>query len=73
MHPEFVVIVTHYGLTREEYASRVGKHPSCFEDRRRPLCGNGSYHAACTPHKGRVSCPACLKLLNLKGNTECTQ
>lgn len=59
-HPEFVTVTTHYGLTREEFASRAGKHPSCFEDRLRPLCGNGSYHAKCVRDTAAVDCPACL-------------
>lgn len=59
-HPEFVKVVTHYGLTREEFASRAGKHPSCFEKRLRPLCGNGSYHAKCVTDTQQVDCEACL-------------
>lgn len=52
--------ITHYGLTRDEFASRAGKHPSCFEDRLRPLCGNGSYHAKATRKESEVDCEACL-------------
>lgn len=54
--------VTHYGLTREEFASRAGKHSSCFENRLRPLCGNGSFHASMTRRETHVNCEAC-KLL----------
>lgn len=51
----------HYGLTREEFASKLGKHPSCFDDRLRPTCSNGSFHAAVTRDKEKVTCPECLK------------
>jgi hypothetical protein len=55
---------THYGLTREEFASQQGKHPSCFENRLRAVCGNGSYHAKCVRDKSKVDCAACLKRIN---------
>lgn len=64
-HPEFVTVVTHYGLTRDEFASRVGKHRSCFEDRLRPLCSNGSYHAKCVRDKALVDCPVCRDKLGI--------
>ena len=60
--------MTHYGLTREEFASKCGKHPSCFENRSRAACGNGSYHAATTRNIKAVDCPACLKLINPQGS-----
>lgn len=50
---------THYGLTREEFASKAGKHPSCFDNRLRPVCGNGSFHAKLTRNKNEVTCDAC--------------
>lgn len=59
-HPEFVVVVTHYGLTRDEFARRRGKHPSCFAFRLRPLCSNGSYHAKCVQDAKQVDCLVCL-------------
>jgi len=43
-HPEFVKVVTHYGLTREEYAEKVNSHPSCWDDRFYPICNNGGFH-----------------------------
>lgn len=58
-----VIVITHYGLTREEYASKCGKHISCFERREYALCGNGSYHAKTTRDKSKVDCPACLARL----------
>lgn len=62
-HPEFVTVTTHYGVTREEFASRVDKHPSCFAQRLRPLCSNGSYHAKCVRDESQVDCPTCLERL----------
>lgn len=56
-------IITHYGQSRQEYASKIGKHPSCFEERLYPLCGNGSYHAKTTRVKSEVDCPVCLERL----------
>lgn len=64
-HPELMVVITHYGQTRDEFASRVGKHRSCFEDRLRPLCDNGSYHAACTRVMKKVTCPVCRDKLGI--------
>lgn len=58
-NPELV----HYGLTREEHASKLGIHQSCFENRMYALCANGSYHAKCTKVKAHVTCPACLAKL----------
>lgn len=55
--------IKHYGLTREEFASRAGKHASCFENRLRPLCGNGDFHAVTTREKQWVNCPVCLEKL----------
>lgn len=52
---------SHYGLTREEYASKQGKHPSCFDNRLKAACSNGSYHAKVTRDKSNVDCPECLK------------
>jgi len=55
-------ITTHYGLTREEYAQKCGKHPSCFDaNKPYPLCGNGSFHAKTTRAARLVDCPACLE------------
>jgi hypothetical protein len=59
-------IIRHYGMTREEFASKLGKHPSCFENFLRPLCNNGSYHAYTTRDKALVNCPECLKRLKGK-------
>lgn len=56
----------HYGMTRQEVARKAGKHESCFENRLRALCGNGSYHAQTTRDAAAVTCPQCLK--QLKGN-----
>lgn len=53
--------IHHYGETREEKASRLGTHPSCWEHRDTPLCGNGSYHAATTRNLAKVTCGECLK------------
>lgn len=55
---------THYGLTREEFAAKNSKHPSCYDSRLRPLCGNGSFHAKLTRNKTDVSCPVCKFRLN---------
>lgn len=61
-HPEFIGPETmHYAETREEFASRIGKHYSCFENRDRARCGNGSYHAKTTRDKSKVDCPKCLE------------
>lgn len=57
----------HYGLTREEYASKQGKHPSCYDNRLKPLCGNGNYHADVTRDKSKVGCPVCQQ--KLKNNS----
>lgn len=54
----------HYGETREEFASRVGKHPSCFEDIPRAFCGNGSYHAKTTRDVAKVTCISCLNKID---------
>jgi hypothetical protein len=56
----------HYGLTREEYASKQGKHPSCFENRLKALCNNGDYHAYTTRDISKVDCPVCLERLKSK-------
>ncbi len=65
--PKFVTVVTtHYGMTREEYAAKAGKHYSCFDNRERPLCANGSYHAKTTRVIAKVDCPVCLA--KLKGD-----
>lgn len=55
----------HYGLTRQEYASRRGKHVSCFDNKHYALCGNGSFHALMTRDESQVDCEPCRKLLNL--------
>lgn len=57
---------THYGLTREEFASQAGKHPSCFENRLRPMCSNGSYHAKCVRDIKQVDCEICLAKKGIK-------
>ncbi len=57
--------VKHYGLTREEFASKAGKHPSCFANRLRAMCGNGNFHAITTRDKTAVDCPVCRDRLNL--------
>lgn len=61
---------THYGLTREEFASKAGKHPSCFDDRLRPVCGNGSFHAKLTRNKDEVTCAACKAKMNIETSQE---
>lgn len=54
-------LTTHYGETREEKAYRLKTHPSCWDHRDTPLCGNGSYHAKTTRNAKQVDCPACLE------------
>jgi hypothetical protein len=66
MHPEFATVVTHYGETRDEKARRLGTHPTCWEYRDTPLCGNGSYHAKTARRVKLVDCAACLE--KLKGD-----
>lgn len=66
-NPEFVTVVTHYGLTREEYASKLGKHKSCFDNRYYALCANGSYHAKTTRVIKNVDCPVCIERLKSQG------
>lgn len=54
---------THYAETREQLAARSGRHPSCYENRATPLCGNGSYHAKLSRFASLVDCAECLKRL----------
>jgi hypothetical protein len=51
--------LTHYGLNREELASRRGVHPSTLDKRLTPACGNGSFHALVSRVDSKVDCPAC--------------
>jgi hypothetical protein len=51
--------LTHYGLNREELASRRGVHPSTLDARLTPACGNGSYHALVSRIDSKVDCPKC--------------
>lgn len=50
---------THYGLTRDELASRRAVHRSTLDNRNTPACGNGSFHAKLTRNKNEVTCDAC--------------
>lgn len=61
-----IMQTTHYGLTRDEFARIAGKHPSCFENRLRALCGNGDFHAKTTRDKQLVDCAACLEKMGSK-------
>lgn len=63
--PKFTVEMVHYGLTREEFASNAGKHPSCFDNRLKPICNNGNYHAVTTRDKAKVTCPVCLAKIGM--------
>lgn len=51
--------LTHYGLNRDELASRRGVHPSTLDNRLSPACGNGSYHALVSRVDSKIDCPAC--------------
>lgn len=51
--------LTHYGMTRDELASKRGVHPSTLDNRLTPACGNGSYHALVSRVDSKVDCPAC--------------
>lgn len=59
-----MITLTHYGMTLEEAAYKMGKHVSCLDKKApRPLCGNGSYHAMTTRNIKEVNCPICLEKL----------